>query len=248
MFELDSESTSTVVLLQYMKRANYNEAITHMAMPERRIPVLLPSGRAKQDGQVSFPPHKVRRVPATAMEMFLDAKGRGRFENEYGIVSEADRVNLLYMLGMANAIANNSWKSVIKVIAERAGTDEDAWVHLYSSVRQNPLVALNKALNNGLRKIRFVVWWADHEKRFAPGLYCKDPGSALYALAIAHLGDSGTLAICLRCGTPLITSRRRQKYCSYRCRAAAGMSRYRARKARKGKDKWHRKGQLKNKR
>lgn len=230
-----------------MRRVNSNEAITSMAMPEGRIPVIIPSSRRKQDGQVSFLPHKVRRVPAIALKLFLDAKGRARFEKEYGMVSRADRVNLLFMLGMANAIANNSWKSVIKVIAERAGTDEDAWAHLYSSVRQNPLVALNRAMNNGLRKIRFVVWWADREKRFAPGLYCKDPGSALYALAIAHLGDRGTLAICLRCGTPLITSRRRQKYCSYRCRAASGMSRYRARKARKGEDKRHRKGQRKNK-
>src|SRR5271165_6330862 len=89
-----------------MKRANHNEALTHLSMPERNIPVLMPSSVAKGAGwfvQGGKPQH-VRVVPADALRLFLDEQGRQGFEKKFGVVGDEERRHLLFLLGMADAI------------------------------------------------------------------------------------------------------------------------------------------------
>jgi hypothetical protein len=96
---------------------------------------------------------------------------------------------------------------------------------------------LVEMLNHGIREVHLVVWWAKHEKRYAPGLYCKDISTALHALTLSRIGEPGSLAVCERCHSPFIRTRAAKEYCSHRCRVAAGMERYRERQKRKRRGK-----------
>ena len=93
-----------------------------------------------------------------------------------------------------------------------------------------------KLSNMGIYKALFVIWWAEHEKKFAPGLYCPDMPTALYALALSAIGEAGAVGVCRHCGKPFIRSRGKQSYCNHKCQVAAGMVRYRKRLA-KGRTK-----------
>ena len=93
---------------------NPNEAITHLALPEGRIPVLLRCSPEKREGLVCFSPYNealsVRAVPRETLQLFVDPKRRAVFEKEYGSVPELARAELLAALGMAGAIASGKAK------------------------------------------------------------------------------------------------------------------------------------------
>ena len=71
----------------------------------------------------------------------------------------------------------------------------------------------------------------------APGLFCPDIMTALYALALSGLGTPGGIAVCQRCKSPFIRSKGVQLYCAHRCQVAAGMQRYRTNLKRQADEK-----------
>src|ERR1035441_1967704 len=231
-----------------MKSANHNEALTHLAMPERNLPVLIPSPATKGAGWFvqGGKPQDVRVVPAVALRLFLDEHGRQGFEKQFGVVTDEERRHLLFLLGMADAIKKRDGRELRGAVRRYCEDIEDPedpglryWYesHLWEDVRRSPLRELGATLNQGIREVRLVVWWAKHEKRFAPGLYCKDISTALHALTLSQIGQPGSLAVCERCHSPFIGTRAARDYCSHRCRVAAGMERYRARQKRKKRGK-----------
>jgi len=224
-----------------MRSHNHNETITHLAMPERRIPVLMECPKSIRDGftvlrDISPSSLNVRRVPENSLELFVDPKQRESFEQSYGAVTERDRQTLLYLLGLADAVTKRDDKALRQAV-NRYVMDSEYQDIVWDEVRRSPLYELHSSLNRGIRRTRFVVWWADREKRLAPGLLAQDASGALSALALSSIGQPGGLGVCQRsqCRKPFIRARTafRQKYCGYKCQTAAGMARLRARKKRK---------------
>ena len=232
---LTTTYTKSIVVIVKVRRTNPNEPITPS------IPVLLPANERIRDGRMaSFSTARsfgVRVVPTRALEMFVNPQERKVFERDYGRVPEKGRKRLLYVLGLMAAIEGRDSEALrrgVEAWVANAEDPENAFWHLwYWEVRPAPLYALNRELNYGVGKARFVVWWSDRERRFVPGLWCENTLTALYALALSYVAKPGGLSVCLRCRTPFFRLRGRQRYCSYRCRVAAGMVRYRARKKRK---------------
>ena len=231
-----------------MGRANVNEAITHLAMPERRIPVLMRSTQQKRQGVIHvlfypppsdgisiFVPANVRIVPITALEMFVTPWRGEEFEKAFGPVDEAWHKKLIYLFKLAEAIGGDGWE-LKKCIEEGL-----AGKHIRERALSDPIRELGEQFNMGIYTTVNVIWWAEHEKRFAPGLFCPDMPTALYALALTRIGEPGGLSVCLRCGKPFLRSRGtgKQSYCNYRCRSAAAMVRYRKRQVRRKKTKVH---------
>lgn len=79
-----------------MRTHNHNESITHLAMPERRIPVLIDCEPKQAEGFVpSFREKEqsatlVRRLDPALLIAFRNAGRRIKIEKEYGAIDEAD--------------------------------------------------------------------------------------------------------------------------------------------------------------
>jgi len=218
---------------------NHNEGITRIVMTDRTIPILMVCEKAKRDGFAALSdvmPVSVRVVLKDALKAFIEPQHRMAFEREYGQVSERDRGFLLYLLALADA-ATRKDASALKRAVRNYVSNPDWENVVLREIARSPLYELQKNLNQGIRRCRFVVWWAESEKRFAPGLLAQDAAGALSALVLSRLGQPGGLGVCQRagCNRPFIRARQgtKQRYCSYRCQAAAGMARMRARKKRK---------------
>jgi hypothetical protein len=206
-------------------------------MPERSIPVLLECNPKQRDGltalsDVSPEGKSVRRVPQEALRVFLALQYEKDFERRFGPVPVRERRHLLYLLGLADALNRRDAKSLRRVVREYVANVEEQGL-AWQEVRKSPLYELYKNLNLGIRWTRFIVWWAERERKLAPGLLCKDVATALFVLVLSTIGQPGGLGICQRpqCRKPFIRLRSapKQRYCSYKCQAAAGMTRYRKR-------------------
>ncbi len=114
-------------------------------------------------------------------------------------------------------------------ISQQSKAERLAWCKRMYEEGQQFLCA---SMNRGLEQARFVIWWMELQGKLAPGLYCQDAASALFALASLRLGSPGGLGVCIRCSSPFLTRRGKQAYCSYRCQTQAAMARYRERKKR----------------
>src|SRR5271165_1783543 len=110
-----------------MKRANHNEALTNLSMPERNIPVLIPSPATKGAGWLvrGGKPEDVRVVPADALRLFLDEHGRQGFEKQFGVVGDEERRHLLFLLGMADAIKKRDTQELHGVVRRYCEDTED---------------------------------------------------------------------------------------------------------------------------
>jgi hypothetical protein len=215
---------------------NHNEAITRPVMPERVIPVLLECDKSKRDGfaalsDVSPAGVSVWIIPEAALRSFVNPKDRNLVESKYGSVPERERLQLLYLLALAEALSRRDARAMREVV-RRYVSDPEYNDIAWGEVRKSPLYELQRVMNRGIRRTRFVVWWSERDRRFAPGLLAQDAAGALAALVFASIGQPGGLGVCQRCREPFIRVRRgsKQRYCSYRCQAAAGMARFRARR------------------
>jgi hypothetical protein len=224
--------------MQVSISTNHNEALTTLSVPERAVPVLIACAPKGRDGfttlrDLSASSLSVRRVPKDGLQAFLDDKRRALFENQYGAVPQRQRERLLYLLGLADAVSRRDVRAMRKAV-ETYVPDHEWLEPVWREIARSPLGELHSELNSGIRGTRFVVWWAERERRLAPGIYCKDVTSALFALALSTIGQPGGVGVCKRCHKPFIRLRTgpKQDYCSYKCRVAAGMVRYRARKKR----------------
>ncbi len=242
--------------METMRSNNHNEPITTIrGLPGAAIPVLVSAPARQRDGRSVFPCPKVvhgrerlvlqqrdvRIVPGQSLELFIDPRKRQDFEKEFGPVPEKDRKELLYLLGLAGAVSEckqdlqRGLSALFEAVWARSGGEPDLHFHLYAEARQTPAYALCKIMNRGIQQSQFIVWWVERERRLAPGLYCEDVSSALFALALIGRGRPGSLCVCLRCGAPFFARRGKQAYCSHRCQTAAAMMRYRANKKQREK-------------
>lgn len=221
---------------------NNNEPITNIVMPDRAIPVIITCSKGKRDGftaQSDLSPESlsVRIVPNEALKAFIHPKYRMTFESEYGAIPEHDRRFLLYVLGLADAATRRDTEALKRTVRSYVSDPEWQGIAL-REIAKSPLYELQKMLNRGIRRCRFVVWWAESERRFAPGLLAQDAAGALFALVLSCLGQPGGLGVCQRvgCNQPFIRRQGiQQRYHSNSCQAAAGMARMRARRKRKSR-------------
>lgn len=239
-----------------VRTTNHNEPITAISeLPRAPIPILVSAPVRQRDGRSVFPTPKVVRgrerlvlqqrdlriVPRESLEQFVDSRKRRDFEKQFGPVPDEDRKELIYLLNLGGAVSESkqdlqrALAALDKAVRARSEGEPDIDHHLYVEARQTPAYALCRIMNRGIQRVRFIVWWVERERRLAPGLYCEDTSSALFALALVSLGGPGSLCVCLRCGTPFFARRGKQVYCSYRCQTAAAMMRYRANKKQREK-------------
>ena len=242
--------------MEVAKRNNNNEAITNLAMPERRIPVLIDSSRQRADGfmpSMAFaergtgdPVFPVRRFHVS-LDVLNDSQGRSRFEKEFGPLDLGEWNGLLRLLDLLGR-----WEAGDRRLEVDADSEEIAReleqacpgefaIHVRKlppgvrrqsrSFGMNASLAITAKFTAGLSEARFVIWEDKLTGKFVPGLYCPNVQTALYASVLYGLGVPGGLAICRnpKCRQPFIRSRgETQSYCSHKCQVAAGMRRYRA--------------------
>lgn len=145
-----------------------------------------------------------------------------------------------YVKWKAPVEAARAEKHVSKLLAELgeskqgAVSDTEKDRYLLDAVRnllrrtRYPLSELGRQLNTHARLARFVVWWDESKRKFAPGLYCKDMTTAL---AIALFFREA--AICERCKNWFIPTKAVQRFCSLRCGNADRKARERERATRR---------------
>jgi hypothetical protein len=231
-----------------MKIDNHNEALTNVAMPERRIPVLVAGTSDIADGFVGGEPWSVNRVPWSvrrvspdALAALSDPAQRKRVEQQYGRIDEASRSQLLELLALAERLQAGDWTPIKKSVPPSSRAQQKGDVSRFEITGkfsfETPVFALTKQFTKGLEKTQLVVWWAELPNKFAPGIYCENISTALFALALSAIGQPGGIGVCQHCGEAFPRTRARQRYCSARCRVNAGMRRYRAKLERKRKAK-----------
>jgi len=248
-----------------MRSNNHNEAITHLAMPERSIPVLIDSSRQRADGfmpSMAFaergtgePVFPVRRF-RVSLDVLSDSHGRSRFDKEFGPLDFDGWNGLLRLLDLLGRWEAGDRRQEVDADSEEIARElEEACpgefaIHVRKlppgvrrrtrSFGMNASLAITAKFTAGLSEARFVIWEDKLTGKFVPGLYCPNIQTALYASVLYGLGVPGGLAICRnpKCRLPFIRSRgETQSYCSHKCQVAAGMKRYRDRLASRTKSK-----------
>ena len=107
-----------------MRSNNRNEAITHLAMPERRIPVLIDSSPERADGFVPSISWSNKPVtPVRCLDVsFVDGMGnpgkRKEIEKEHGAVSAAEWNRLRELLDLKDRLDAGDWSPVITGLNE----------------------------------------------------------------------------------------------------------------------------------
>jgi hypothetical protein len=91
-----------------------------------------------------------------------------------------------------------------------------------------PILEVSHQLNTRLREAKFVIWWVERDKKFAPGIFCENMATAVAALLATSVASPEGLGACERCGAWFSRKKRIQRYCSLRCGNAARKVRQRA--------------------
>jgi|GEM_PF-3364847 hypothetical protein len=107
-----------------MKSHNHNDAITHLAMPERQIPVLIDSAPEKAEGFVPSvvwsekPVTSVRRLLPSFVEGLESPRKRKEIEKEHGAIDPAEWGRLREMLALKDRLNAGDWSPVIALNAD----------------------------------------------------------------------------------------------------------------------------------
>ncbi len=102
-----------------MKSNHNNEAITHLAMPERQIPVLIDSSPEKAEGFVPSivwsdkPVTSVRRLLPSFIDGLDNPRKRKEIEKEHGIIDRAEWDRLREMLALKDRLNAGDWSPVV---------------------------------------------------------------------------------------------------------------------------------------
>jgi hypothetical protein len=105
-------------LCKVPSRNNHNEAITHLAMPERAIPVLvkcptgLPDGFIPDDGQTGGVV-AVRRLSPSLVERLTTNEEWRQVEKEYGDISQTEWIKLRDLLALIERLSAGDGSSVV---------------------------------------------------------------------------------------------------------------------------------------
>lgn len=109
-----------------MKSNNSNEAITHLAMPERQIPVLIDSSPEKAEGFVpssawsNRPVSGVRRLLPSFVDGLRSARRRKEIEKEHGAIDGAEWNRLREMLALKDRLNAGDWSPVVSIYGKEA--------------------------------------------------------------------------------------------------------------------------------
>lgn len=233
-----------------MRRANTNEAIT-------RLPILLAArSEAEGEGWVSGPElaqvlsgagmvtkrYPVRVVPKDALGQFADRRTRPGFESVFGRVPQDLAAKLLALLAIANAAKEGNATEVARLAwrSEISKGISTPYAATASAVRE-PWDRVGATLNEGLidKGTTPVLWQKESykQRQYMPALLCVDAAHALFAHALFLIAGKRGVGICSRCGSVFFVSRKQQAFCSYRCRTAEAMKRYRANLKQKGSER-----------
>jgi hypothetical protein len=107
-----------------MKSHNHNDAITHLAMPERQIPVLIDSVPEKAEGFVPSivwsekPVMSVRRLLPSFVEGLESPRKRKEIEKEHGAIDSAEWGRLREMLALKDRLNAGDWSPIITLNAD----------------------------------------------------------------------------------------------------------------------------------
>ncbi|MGB7330923.1 MAG: hypothetical protein WBD25_06030, partial [Terriglobales bacterium] len=102
-----------------MKSNNNNEAITHLAMPERQIPVLIDSAPEKTEGFVSSvawsdkPVTRVRRLMPSFVQGLANPQRRREIEKEHGSISTTEWNRLRELFSLIDRLNAGDWSPVV---------------------------------------------------------------------------------------------------------------------------------------
>ena len=138
------------------------------------------------------------------------------------------------------------WRSLVESLDGQSPEEFVPWSpkdrnSAYSRSKESILKRLRRPYNiigaemtERLRNVRFVLWWVDRERKFAPGLYCETLETALTALMLSRIQSPQALAVCQRagCENRFIRVKRSQRFCSLRCGNAARKAKERSKRRR----------------
>jgi hypothetical protein len=244
---------------------NHHEAITNLAMPERMIPVLVASSHDRADGRVpstswalkgiGAPEVEVRRFRLPSGRDWNDPGRRRDLEKEFGAISRAQWNRLLSLIAQIEHVNAGDRRDVVDIDQDEefarwykehfsrqqliySGSMLPGFIGRTDSTCMPSELALTAKFTAGLSRVRFVVWQDNLTKKFAPGLFCPDIMSAVYAAVLYGFGTPGGVGVCRKCALPFSRSRGpTQRYCSHKCQVAAAMKRYRDNLAEKSRSK-----------
>jgi hypothetical protein len=105
---------------------NTNEAITHLAMPERQIPVLIDSAPEKTEGFVPSiawsdkPLTRVKRLLPSFVQGLATPQRRREIEKEHGAISATEWNRLRELLNLTDRLNAGDWSPLITPNLDKA--------------------------------------------------------------------------------------------------------------------------------
>lgn len=108
-----------------MRSNNRNEAITHLAMPERQIPVLIDSSTEKAEGFVPSatwsgkPFTSVRRLLPSFVDGLQSPRRRKEIEKEHGAIDAEEWNRLREMLALKDRLSDGDWSPVNSIYGKK---------------------------------------------------------------------------------------------------------------------------------
>jgi hypothetical protein len=209
------------------------------------VPVLIPAFRGeRRDGFIprdyvevddegnghSVTDLTVRMVPFKQMALLIQGEvGRRRAENWRLTKRERAQLTSLATLVQAKTTRDRSkLESYVRmesgllaegVVAElNKWTSKDRTQIALSRVR-DPYRTIGNELNYRLKNARFVMWWVEQQKHFAPGILCRDLYTAIVALLVSRVTASQNFAVCSlpSCGRQFVRVKKNNRYCSRKC-------------------------------
>jgi hypothetical protein len=150
----------------------------------------------------------------------MDRKG-ARWQLE-----KQERTELIALMTLVQGVATGRRDTLdsYAAIAERLFKDlaklrgEDPKQFIQSRL-QNANETLGADLNRKLTGVRLVIWWADKQKQFVPGLLCDNLHEAFAALLASRTTASQNFAICAlpSCATPFVRLKKNNRYHTRKC-------------------------------
>lgn len=171
---------------------------------------------------------------ALALKEAIDPRLRQKFADTYGELPDLWRGVVLDDMQIADALQQGDSKRAQQLIEKHLNDPLSDDAALAAS---DPSAFLSSHITNGLAEVRLVVWKGKGTGKLRPGVYCEKARQVVYALLVARLGRPGSYSACKRCGKVFEKRRAWQPYCSYKCRVAEAMKRYRANKKKRERGK-----------
>jgi hypothetical protein len=172
-------------------------------------------------------------VVTLSLFLALNPQFKEEFKSKYGELPSQWRDVLYDDLQIADALEQGDSNRASQLIEKHLG--DPKW-NKAAVAASDPAAFLASHITAGLRGVRVVLWKEDGSGKLRPGLYCPQPRQLTYGLLVAHLGKPGSYTACKRCGGLFQKRRAWQPYCSYKCRVAEAMKRYRAKKKKRERE------------